>query len=78
MLLRMRCIIEMYYNMYFMSETEEQTIKKTRKLVKLSKFPILLDATRIAGKQNTFQRLTTGDLANKKPVYHADCIARRL
>ena len=70
----MRCIIICI----LCQKQKNKPLRKTRKLVKLSKCPILLDATRIAGEPNTFQRLTTGDLANKKPVYHADCIACRL
>ena len=34
----------------------------------------MLDAARIAGDQNTFQRFTADDLVNKKPVYYAACM----
>ena len=61
--------------MHYMSETEEQIIKKkTHKLVKHSKCQKLLDAARIAGDQNTFERFTADNLVNKKPVYHAACM----
>ena len=61
---------EMYYAyvLYVRNRSTKRYKKNTHKLVKQSKCQKLLNAARIAGVHNKFQRFTDDDLANKTKV----------